>query len=807
MSSISSSSMVASNQRPIPLKKRADLVVAKIDYLGVGYQVIKDPIGLKYHRLQVEQYRILELLNGQRSLETVRDDLKKEFPTLQISLSDIQQLITDLHKKGLVVSDRPGQGASVVRERWKTRKEKIKQTVMSLLSLRLPGWDPERTLKWMHPFVAWMFHPAAVAVCMTFVCSAWLLLAANLDEFHAGLPEFQSFFGWPNLIYLWITLGLAKVIHEFGHGLSCTHYGGECHEMGVMVLVFSPCLYCDVTDSWMMKNKWHRIIIGAAGMYIEVILSAVAIYIWWMTKPGLLHHLALNMFFVTTITTVIFNANPLMRFDGYYMMSDYLEIPNLRQKSEKLLREAFAWYCLGIESKPDPFMPETGRGWFIAYAIAAWLYRWVVLVSISMFLYTVLKPYNLQSLGVTVLVFSMSGIIFSMFRSIYQIVSTPRMEPMSKTKITISLLVAGAVGWVAFTTPIPWYHEAPCILEPRGVVNVPASVGGRILPPAEYKLLYEDLRIFERQAKAGIVDRANPGDSSQLLIDKKRLNLLLDMPTPEEYASLPKNGQRVEKGSVLVILEHPEDLKRQDLLRRRVIDLIYRSQEVDAYDKIPDPAGVGDSLAEALELQNTIRDLVKLNARRVIRAPISGSIVAAKRVPEQPASEIDKMKLAPWHGTPFDFENLGCTVEPGQEICSLAPSEKLQAVLYIDQGDREDLKIANYDIELKLDHLPDTTWLTKVTQVSTKGENVAPEALTTRFQGPLATKPGDQGSEQLASVAYRAIAELHFDAEVSKPDAVLMKPGMRGNARFIISDRTAAQWLYRYFWETFRFKV
>lgn len=82
------------------------------------------------------------------------------------------------------------------------------------------------------------------------------------------------------------------MIHEFGHGLSCVHYGGECHEMGVMLLVFSPCLYCDVTDSWMMKNKWHRIIIGAAGMYIEVILSAVAIYVWWLTKPGMLHHLA-----------------------------------------------------------------------------------------------------------------------------------------------------------------------------------------------------------------------------------------------------------------------------------------------------------------------------------------------------------------------------------------------------------------------------------------------------------------------------------------------------------------------------------
>ncbi|MFN9978126.1 MAG: PqqD family peptide modification chaperone, partial [Phycisphaerae bacterium] len=109
-SSASAGNMVASNERPRPLRKRADLHVAKIDYLGVGYQVIKDPVALKYHRLQMEQFRILELLDGQRSLERVRDDLKKEFPALQVTLSDIQQLITDLHKKGLVISDRPGQG-------------------------------------------------------------------------------------------------------------------------------------------------------------------------------------------------------------------------------------------------------------------------------------------------------------------------------------------------------------------------------------------------------------------------------------------------------------------------------------------------------------------------------------------------------------------------------------------------------------------------------------------------------------------------------------------------------------------------
>lgn len=803
---MSTGSMVASNQRPIPLRKRADLVVAKIDYLGVGYQVIKDPVALKYHRLQVEQYRILELLNGARSLEAVRDELKREFPTLQITLSDIQQLITDLHRKGLVISNRAGQGASVARERQKTRKEKIKQTMMSLLSLRLPGWDPEKTLRKMLPVCRWLFHPATVTLCMLFVVSSWLVLGANIEEFRSRLPEFQSFFGWPNLIYLWVTLGLAKVIHEFGHGLSCVHYGGECHEMGVMLLVFSPCLYCDVTDSWMMKNKWHRIIIGAAGMYIEVILSAVAIYVWWLTKPGLLHHLSLNIFFVTTITTVIFNANPLMRFDGYYMMSDFLEIPNLRQKSEKLLREAFSWYCLGIESRPDPFMPETGRAWFVTYAIAAWCYRWVVLFSISLFLYTVLKPYDLQSIGVTVLTFSMSGILFALFRSIWQIVSAPRMEPMSKPKIAVSLLAFAAVLWIVGTVQIPWYHEAPCVLEPRGMVTIPAPVAGRVVLPSEYSEWFRAMSEFEQEARSSMVPISTPGESGRLIVDPLALSLLEGMPTESEYSTLLENGSEISEGHVIAVMENPDDLKRQDDLRKRVAELVLRTGEYDSYMSSGDIGPASDTLAEVIELQKVIRELVKLNVQRVIRSPVSGTLVAARRIPEQPRNELEEMKLATWHGTPLDPVNAGCSLEPGQEVVSIAPSEKLQAVLYIDQTDREELP-ASMDVQIKLDHLADTTWMTKITQVSLKGEVVAPEALTTRFGGSLATKPGQGGKEQLASTYYRAIAELHFDYPTSKPDAVLMRPGMRGHARFMVSDRTLFEWGKLYFYETFRFRL
>jgi putative peptide zinc metalloprotease protein len=798
--------MVASNQRPIPLRKRADLIVAKIDYLGVGYQVLKDPVALKYHRLQIEQYRILELLDGVRSLETVRDDLKHEFPTLQITLSDIQQLITDLHRKGLVVSNRAGQGAAVVRERQKTRNEKIKQTAMSLLSLRLPGWDPERTLRMLHPFVSWLFHPFIVTICMVFVVSSWLVLGANLEVFRSKLPEFQSFFGWPNLMYLWVTLGVAKIIHEFGHGISCVHYGSECHEMGVMLLVFSPCLYCDVTDSWMMPNKWHRIIIGAAGMYIEVILSAAAIYIWWLTESGMLHYLALNTFFVTTITTVIFNLNPLMRFDGYYMMSDYLEIPNLRQKSEKLLREAFSWYCLGIESKPDPFMPETGRAWFVTYAIAAWLYRWVILVSISMFLYTVLKPYDLQSIGISVMIFSMAGIFFSMFRSIYQIIATPRMEPMSKTKIAVSSLIFGGVAYAAFSTPIPWYHEAPCFLEPQNVVTVSAPVNGMILDPEEYGALYNELLLFQNGARKTAVEIPTPGNPGKLLIDPSKLDLLKGLPSPDGYTRIRRNGESVSADDVIVILESPDDLRRHDELLQHVRNWVFRTQEIRQYKINEDPAGEGVAIAEALELEQQIEKTVRLNLQRVVRAAISGTLVAAKRVPEPPRNEVDVMKLGRWTGTPLDPENAGCLLEAGQEIASIAPSDKLHAVMYIDQGDRDDLQ-DDMALEIKLDHLADITFLTRVGLISPKGELMAPESLTTRFHGPLATTANQQGQEQLASTAYRAIAELHFAEGSSQPEAQLLKPGMRGNGRFIISNRTAAYWLWRYICETFRFRV
>ena len=218
--------------------------------------------------------------------------------------------------------------------------------------------------------------------CIMLALSALTLVVVQFDVFHSRLPRFtrsskrRTGSGWR------LTLAITKILHEFGHGLSCKHFGGECHEMGVMFLVLTPCLYCNVSDSWMLPNRWHRAAIGAAGMYVELVLASICTFIWWFTEPGLLNYICLNVMFISSVSTVMFNANPLLRYDGYYILSDVLEIPNLRQKASTILNRKLGAWCLGLEEPEDPFLPQRKQWLFATYTVASAIYRWVVTFSI-----------------------------------------------------------------------------------------------------------------------------------------------------------------------------------------------------------------------------------------------------------------------------------------------------------------------------------------------------------------------------------------------------------------------------------------
>ncbi len=268
-------------------------------------------------------------------------------------------------------------------------------------------------------------------------------------------------------------MGCVKVLHEFGHGLSCKKFGGECHEMGVMLLVFTPCLYCNVSDSWMLPNKWQRVFIGAAGMYVELILASIATYVWWFSEPGTLNFLALSVMFICSVSTVVFNGNPLLRFDGYYIVMDILEIPNLRQKSTEVLKRWFQKTCLGLELQDNPFLPQKNKFWFGIFTIAAGIYRWVVVFGIIWFLNQVLKPYGLESVGRVVAAAGFISLVAQPIIQSYKFFKTPgKAAKMKPKRVFATLVVVSAIiGFVGFV-PLPFHVDCAFEIQPHDAYHV-----------------------------------------------------------------------------------------------------------------------------------------------------------------------------------------------------------------------------------------------------------------------------------------------------------------------------------------------
>ena len=258
-------SLVNSAMRPLKLRRRPDLQSKKHRYHGRSYWVVKEPVGLNYFRFHDEEFAILNMLDGHTSLQQIKERFQAEFAPQRITLQDLQQFIGMLHRSGLVISEATGQGRQLRRRGDQKKKKEVLGKLANVFAIRFRGIDPERILNFLNPVTRWFFTVPALIVCLLFGLSAITLVLVNFQEFRTKLPTFEQFFAAHNWIWLGITMGIVKILHEFGHGLSCKRYGGECHEMGFMFLVFTPCLYCNVSDSWMLPNKWHRVFIGAAG--------------------------------------------------------------------------------------------------------------------------------------------------------------------------------------------------------------------------------------------------------------------------------------------------------------------------------------------------------------------------------------------------------------------------------------------------------------------------------------------------------------------------------------------------------------
>ena len=466
----------------LKVKLRPDLVVQPQFYEGMTHYVIKDPLALKYFRFKIEEYFLLQQFDGKQNLQDVKKAFERKYRPQTISIDDLTRFVAQLHEAGIILIDSAEQAKVLIRRRRKNRWRKFWGFMANILFIKIPIIDPERLLTGMYPYFRWIFTTYFVTASVGLMLAAVTLVVSQWDLFYSRLPDFQSFFNWWTILSFWISLAVVKIIHEFGHGLTAKHFGGEVHEMGMLFLVLTPALYCDVTDSWLLPNKWHRIWISAAGIYVELFLASIATFVWFYSEPGLLNSLAMATMFICSINTVLFNANPLLRYDGYYVMADWLEIPNLRIKSSQFFAYLIQEKVLGLEIPVQNYLPKSRRYLFVIYAIASYLYRWVVTFSIIYFLSQVLKPYKLQSVSYMLAIGALVPLLGMPVYQIGKFLRTPgRLRKVKKARAAGFAVAAVAIVAGILLIPTPLRIQGTLVLTAAKPEEIYAEVEGRLV--------------------------------------------------------------------------------------------------------------------------------------------------------------------------------------------------------------------------------------------------------------------------------------------------------------------------------------
>lgn len=744
-------SAIQPDATPVRLRARRDLVISESQFQGEFSWVVKDPLALKYFRLRRPEYDVLMMLDGTRGYRQIRNTLQADHPEHEIKIETVQQLVNSLHQNGLLVSDSPGQAQPLVQRRNKEIKQKAIKLLSSALAIRLPGVDPDRFLDWLYPKCRWFFSPLGTLINILLCISALVLIAVNFSEFTRRLPELQQFFGLNNLVFMGVLLMVTKTIHELGHGLMCKHFKGECHEIGVMLLALMPAMYCNTSDSWTLPSKWKRMAIGAAGMYVEIVLAAICTFVWWNTQPGFWHYLALNVMFLSGVSTILFNANPLLRYDGYYILSDFLEIPNLTQKSRMAMLSKFRETCLGMNPVPSRMLPQRNLMVFALFAVASFVYLWVVIILISWFICEVLEPYGLKILGHFIVLMSVTGmVVVPLFKAAKFMLYPGRFREVKKIRLFLTCVCLSAVTVAVLAIPLPHFVWAHFVVQPADAQTVYVTQPGVI-----------------EQVNVSAGQTVTAGDTLMVLRNR---NALL------ELQELQGNLAAIE--SELTILQ------------------------LSSADEISSTRRIKEAESERLKLQRTISikqtqiDQLKLKAGR------DGQIIAPPNLPHNNDSSAGELES--WTGTPFDRENRNAFLPRNSVVCLIGNPNQFKATLIVEQANVKLVETGQM-VRLVLINQAGKPLESQVTMISQDPIVALPRELSSTYGGPVTAMAGADGLTRPLSPSYEVSIPI-ASQQSANSEPVELVTGMRGLAKIKVGQSTIAHRLMRYFQQIINFK-
>ena len=300
------------------------------------------------------------------------------------SQDEVIDLVSRLFQANLLHSDNVPD-IDLLHERFRSiERKRLLQKVKSPLAIRIPLVDPERFLSktqgWVRPLISvWgmIFWLAVVVTGLVLAGLHWDALTNNVSDRILSLE---------NVLLIALIYPFVKTIHELGHAYTVKRWGGEVHEIGIMLLVFFPVPYVDASAASAFHSKYQRMLTGAAGILVEAFIAAIAMIVWTLVEPGAVRAIAFNTMLIAGVSTLLFNGNPLLRFDAYYVLSDWLEIPNLATRGNQYVGYLVKRYVLGVDKLESPVVSRREGAWLAGYVTVSYIYRLFIMVMIALFI-------------------------------------------------------------------------------------------------------------------------------------------------------------------------------------------------------------------------------------------------------------------------------------------------------------------------------------------------------------------------------------------------------------------------------------
>jgi putative peptide zinc metalloprotease protein len=445
---------------------RAGVRVSPQPVRGEAWYVLTDPLSGRHHRFNEVAYRLIAACDGKRTLDEVwaahaaasgdagdageaGDDAPTQGETVRV--------VAQAFAANLFVGDVAPDVAAIVKAQLRGQRQRTRAAV-NPLAFKVPLWDPDAFLAAHIDRWRCLFTPAIALAVLLVAALGALLLATNAADYTAFARTHLG--SGRMLLILWLAYPLIKAVHELAHALAVKAFGGEVHEIGVTLLMLTPVPYVDASASMGFASKRQRIAVAGAGIAVELVLASLALCLWLALEPGLLKDIAFAVVLVGGVSTLAINGNPLLRFDGYHMLCDQLELPNLARRSQQWWIHLAKRGLLRVQGARFDGHARGAMPWLLAYAPLSWLYRAFLLALLSVWL-----AEQSSLLGLAALAFALWLCLLQPgFSALRYVARSAELHGQRGQAVLVALVGATLLGGLLFAAPLPHQTRAPGVV-------------------------------------------------------------------------------------------------------------------------------------------------------------------------------------------------------------------------------------------------------------------------------------------------------------------------------------------------------